>query len=340
MASEKKIREVLDLLTTASQFQIESLSFSATKQTKSLQDIIKTKNIVALGISEKRSDQEPTGKLALTFYVRKKVPLNELMADEAIPATIPDAITGTVAIPTDIVEVGEILPQINATRNPIQPGNSIEHLKVTCGTLGALVTDGESLYALSNSHVLANSGKAKKGDEIIYPGDADGGVKTADTVGVLSDFLPFIKGDDYINKADCAIAKISPDRFNYIKANIKGKGLPKGLSKPKRGMTVYKVGRTTGYTEGEVRDVDVRLPVPYPGGVGEIRFINQVLCTNFTEGGDSGALVLDKKTNKAVGLHFCGGPSGSLFNPIEFVLDAMKVKLVTKREIALFALNI
>jgi hypothetical protein len=340
MASEKKIREVLDLLTTARPFQIEALGFSAFTHANSLRDVVRTSNIVALGIAEKRSGEDITGKLALTFYVKKKVPLRELMADQAIPPTVPDALTGNVAIPTDVVEIGEIVPEANVTRNSLQAGYSIGHVDVTCGTLGAIVTDGDGYFVLSNSHVLANSGLGKTGDEIIYPGGADGGIKGVDTIGKLTNFVPFVSGEDYINQTDCAIAKINEDRLPQIDFKIKGKGVPKGTIKPKRGMTVYKVGRTTDYTEGEIRDVDLRVPVPYGGAVGEIRFINQVLCTNFTEGGDSGSLVLDKKTNKAVGLHFCGGSRGSIFNPIGLVLDALKVKLVTPRDVALKKLNI
>ena len=52
-------------------------------------------------------------------------------------------------------------------------------------------------------------------------------------------------------------------------------------------------------------------------------------------GGNWGSLVLDRKTKKAVGLHFAGFPDkkgemGSVFNPIDQVLEALGVALVTK----------
>lgn len=331
MASEKKIRQVLDLLTTPSSFQIESLSDAAKPHTKGFHKIINSSNIVAVGISEKISGEKQTGYLALTFYVEKKVPLSKLMADEAIPPTLPIVLSGKNAIPTDVVELGKIKPEVNALHKPIQPGNSIGHVDILAGTLGAIVTNGTDYFVLSNSHVLAKSGTATKGEPIIYPGKQDGGEVPADIIGHLHDFIPFIEGQEYVNECDCAIAKISSEQLPEVIAQIKGEGFPKGTIKPKRGMNIIKVGRSSERTEGTIRDIDIRVPVPYDDDeVGEIRFINQVLCTRFTEGGDSGALVLDQKTGKAVGLHFCGSAAGSIFNPIDKVLKSLDVTLVTK----------
>lgn len=41
-------------------------------------------------------------------------------------------------------------------------------------------------------------------------------------------------------------------------------------------------------------------------------------------------MVIDKATGRAVGLHFAGADGGSVFNPIDEVLKALGVKLVTK----------
>jgi hypothetical protein len=335
MVSEKTILRALDLLTTAPHSEIEALSDGGSAHAENIKRIVGSKNVVAVGISEKESKGKLTGKLALTFYVEKKVPLHRLRADEAVPPALPEAVGGQHTIPTDVKVIGRIHPETNAVRHPLQPGNSIGHTKVTAGTLGAFVKRGSQLLLLSNSHVLAMSGRAKQGDAILYPGKYDGGKKPVDLVARLLDFVQFQTGGDFVNRVDCAIAEPLESRLADIKEGIKGIGLPKGTIQPKRGMQITKVGRTTGKTTGRVLDVNFRTTINYQG-VGPVGFIDQVLCTRYTEGGDSGALVIDKKSGKAVGLHFSGSqPEGecrgsSIFNPIGEVLKALHVTLVTK----------
>jgi hypothetical protein len=329
MGSEKAIEHVLDLLTKVPPAEIESFHVGASTQAKSIRRIIGTKNVVAVGIGEKITKGKPTGKLALTFYVERKVSLKKLRADSLIPPTVPEALSGPEAIPTDVVVLGKIRPEVNAIRKPVQPGNSIGHVKITAGTLGAIVTKRNTLHILSNSHVLAQSGIAKIGDSIIYPGDADGGALPDDLVAKLSGFKKFVTGGDFVNHVDCAIAKPTAARLPDVVSEIKGLGIPKRTIKPKRGMKVVKVGRTSGKTVGEIRDVHFRFVLDYDE-VGAVGFIDQVLCTRYTQPGDSGSLVLDQATGRAVGLHFAGARGGSVFNPIDDVLTELGVKLVTK----------
>jgi hypothetical protein len=330
MASEKAIERLLDLCTKAPKARIESLGLARRGAARSMRSIVKTKNIVAVGISEKITKRKRTGKLALTFYVERKISLKKLRADEAVPPTVSEALSGPEAIPTDVIVLGKIRPEVNAIKNPLQPGNSIGHVDIGAGTLGAVVTKGGAFHILSNSHVLALSGSAKKGDAIIYPGDADGGTIGNNVVAKLSGFKKFVLGSDYVNRVDCAIAKPTADRLADLVSEIKGLSFPRGTIKPVRGMKVVKVGRTTGKTTGEVRDVHFRFILDYEGEIGEVAFLDQVLCTRYTEQGDSGSLVIDKATGRAVGLHFAGANGGSVFNPIDDVLKALGVKLVTK----------
>lgn len=330
MATIPQIERVLDLLTITPESHIESLAAPMKSHTRSMKSVTRSKNVVAMGIGEKVSNKKGTGKLALIFYVQKKIPLNKLRADMAIPATVPESLSGSTAIPVDVVVIGKIKLETNVTRSTLQPGNSIGHVDVSAGTFGAVVTDGKSNYILSNSHVLANSGLGKKGDNILYPGPADGGVSPADIIAKLHAFKPFVVGGKYENTVDCAIAKPVPDKAGSINAAIKGIGVPKGTIKAVRGMKLVKVGRTTGKTEGEVKDIHFRFIVDYPG-VGEVGFKNQVFCTRYSKPGDSGSLVIDKASGKAMGLHFAGADGGSIFNPIDEVLSALKIKLVTKQ---------
>jgi hypothetical protein len=213
------------------------------------------------------------------------------------------------------------------TRQAIQPGFSIGHEKAWAGTLGAIVTSRTGRpQVLSNSHVLARSGRAKIGDKVLYPGEFDGGKTPQDVVGRLAKFRKFRTGGQFINDVDCAVATIDPRRQSQVTPVIKGLGAPKGITKPRRGMHVVKVGRATGQTTGIIRDVHLCFWMHYEG-IGEVGFRNQVLCTRYAASGDSGALVLEKGTMKAVGLHFAGAERGSVFNPIDKVLDALQVEL-------------
>jgi hypothetical protein len=339
MVSEKALVRALDLLTVAPKGEVESLGVGGPRHVREIRRVIDSKNIVAVGISEKVSDGKPTGNLALTFYVERKIPKNKLKGDEVVPPALPEVIGGPRAIPTDVVVIGR--PQLEVKdlasplvkRTPIQPGFSIGHVKVTAGTLGAIVKKGNQLMLLSNCHVLANSGKGKKGDKILYPGHADDGSLPDDLVGELADFVKFKTGGDFVNLVDCAVAIPLPARLGELVAEIKGLGIPKGVIKPERGMTVTKVGRTTGKSTSTIKDVNFRMTLNYPG-VGDVGLLDQVFCSRYTNGGDSGSLVIEKASGKAVGLHFAGYPDkngvkGSVFNPIKAVLDALKVKLVT-----------
>lgn len=337
MVSQGMLLKTLDLLTTSPKAEIETLGSGAPTRVNRARNIIDQDNIVAVGISEKVSENTSTGLLAITFYVDKKKPIKKLSAEEVIPPALLLDVSSQ-PVPTDVIAIGR--PKLEAKapwvkRKPIQPGNSIGHVKVTAGTLGAIVKKNGQYYLLSNSHVLARSGKAKKGDKILFPGKADGGTPNADVIGELADFVAFQVGGEMINRSDCAIALPLPERLADLVSDIKILGVPKGIIKPKRGMKVTKAGRTTHVTKGEIKDVNFRMTLPYPDGVGTVGFLDQVFCSRYSDGGDSGSLVLEVESKKAVGLHFAGYPDahgvqGSVFNPIKDVLDPLGVKLVTK----------
>lgn len=88
MASEKTLQHVLDLLTKVPQSSAESLACPARDHAKSMRRIVDSKNVVAVGISE-ISKRKRTGKLALTFYVDRKVSKNKLRAGKLIPPAAP-----------------------------------------------------------------------------------------------------------------------------------------------------------------------------------------------------------------------------------------------------------
>ncbi len=287
--------------------------------------------VQALGIGEKISDGVNTGALALRIYVEQKRPLSQ------IENPAPKRIEGLTVEPvtTDVLEIGRIEREMfTGTSNPLMSGCGVGNVvDNNGGTLGAVVrrrSDGQ-LALLSNAHVLARDGLGNVGEAILQPAPIDGGHPDDDLVARLSDTVPFEFGDGgFPNLVDAAIADLDPTRASRSTIRLLGHA-PTGITKNiRRGMHVHKVGRTSDLTYGVIQDVHFLLHFQLrksPQRYARAGFGNQVMCTRFTERGDSGSLVLSS-SGRAVGLHFAGSPSASIFNRIGNVLDALSVDLI------------
>ncbi len=77
---------------------------------------------------------------------------------------------------------GEVDPTARFDR-PVPIGVSTGHPDITAGTIGARVTNGPNVYALSNNHVYANENQASIGDDVLQPGTYDGGSSSTDVIG-------------------------------------------------------------------------------------------------------------------------------------------------------------
>jgi hypothetical protein len=197
--------------------------------------------------------------------------------------------------------------------------------------------------------VLANSNNAQQGDSILQPGPADGGT-SADQIGTLEQFIPIGFGvslgcgcsplallmrllgignprvnEPGNNTVDCAIAK--PLSAELVNPDILNIGIPIGVGTATLGTAVQKSGRTTGHTTDQITQVDVTVSVNY-GGTRIAVFRNQLMAGPMSQGGDSGSAVLDMD-KRVVGLLFAGSNTTTIMNPIQFVLDALQVQVVT-----------
>ena len=126
------------------------------------------------------------------------------------------------------------------------------------------------------------------------------------------------------NLVDCAIAR--PQTPDLVTKEILQIGTPTGVATAGLGTQVQKFGRTTGYTQGQIIQVDVTVTVNYNGPIAV--FTDQLMAGAMSQGGDSGSLVLDTQ-KRAVGLLFAGSDTSTIINPIQFVLDALHVEIVT-----------
>ncbi|HEY2350841.1 MAG TPA: hypothetical protein VGH64_17595 [Puia sp.] len=233
-----------------------------------------------------------------------------------------------------IEHTGIIRFKMNTGRHrPIYPGISVGHYQITAGTIGCFVKDGKGRqYILSNNHVLANTDKGYYGDPILQPGKLDGGKKPKDIIAQLSYVVKLSTTDP--NEMDAAIAEISkginPD------FRIDGKKSVNGLIDHANHMKVEKFGRTTGHTVGSVTTRNLDLQVDYDGELLDFQdqfeikgVMSKGKRTMFCDGGDSGSLILQKGSFKAVGLLFSGNDDGTTFaTPIRTVLDAFSVNIL------------
>lgn len=217
---------------------------------------------------------------------------------------------------------------------PVPIGVSGGQPDVTAGTIGARVSNDGQTFALSNNHVFANRNDAKRGDDILQPGRVDGGTDPANSIGTLHDFeeirfCRLLMCPD--NRMDAAIALTSSESLG-TSTPADGYGEPRnGTTTAPLGQQVQKYGRTTGQTTGVVSGLNATINVNY--NTGTARFVDQVLITDgqFSQGGDSGSLVVTRSSGDddrtPVGLLFAGSNTHTIANPIGLVLDRFGVTI-------------
>ena len=314
--------------------------------------LLKRAHVVATGIGYKQTGGIKTDTLCIVCSVKEKVPASQLSGQDLVPETVDST-------PTDVVQTG-VIRALQAPTDRFRPapgGVSIGHVAITAGTLGCWVRKNGQKVILSNNHVLANSNDAEIGDAILQPGPFDGGSFPQDHIANLARFVPIsfqgepsqcqfanavisvfnlgcrvigsntrykatqIQAED--NLVDAAIA--APLNAADVKDEIINIGPIQGTVQGELGMTVKKSGRTTGFTTGEIQQVDVTANVQY--GAGQIAvFTDQLLAGAMSQGGDSGSAVLDEN-NRLTGLLFAGSDTTTIINRIENVFSALGVSL-------------
>jgi hypothetical protein len=282
-------------------------------------------NLVGVGIGEKLSGGKHTGVMAVKFLVRIKYPDNQVPPEERLPTQVNGQ-------PVDVEQVGTFrrfqpgaMPNPRRRMRPARPGCSIGFRFpgdqfIMAGTFGALVSKGSRRFILSNNHVIADENRLALGSRIFQPGFLDAGSPpNTSAIARLTRFVPLVGGAP--NKVDCAIAELNS--LGIANNQTLFIGPPRGKSRAIIDMVVHKFGRTTGFTVGRVTSVETDVNVEYDMGV--INFSDQIIIRGldanpFSASGDSGSLILERSTNKAVGLLFAGSASHTIANHIDDVL--------------------
>jgi hypothetical protein len=302
--------------------------FSASSSRTKIVSTKPNQNVVGVGIGEKVTEGASEGILSVKFFVRVKYPKAELSKADLLPETID-------GLPVDVEETGtfraQAMPNPRTRMRPAKPGSSVGFADpagqfVMAGTFGALVKKDNKLFILSNNHVLADENRLALKSDIFQPGLLDGGNALNDKIAKLSKFITLLPG--VFNKVDAAIAEVN--KKSDVSSSILFIGAPTGTKKAALDMSVHKFGRTTRYTVGKVVSIDTDVKVSYD--IGDLSFSDQIIIvgdnsTSFSDSGDSGSLILERSTQKAVGLLFAGSKTHTIANHISEVTKALKVQL-------------
>lgn len=206
----------------------------------------------------------------------------------------------------------------------------------TVGTLGCFVLK-EVVQMLSNNHVLAGENNASLGDRIQQPGALEG--VTEQVVAELSAFVPLtftpngqLGMDEGVNLVDAAIARLAAG-VDHVRAYLPHHPVsaPSTLREPQLGERVYKVGRTTGLTRGQVSAVLVEAgPVGYDAGEAYFRrsfAVRGLMGTQFSSGGDSGSVIVAAHDGALLGLLYAGNGVETYACPATEALSALEATL-------------
>jgi hypothetical protein len=228
------------------------------------------------------------------------------------------------------------------------------------GTLGSLLRGSDNnQYLLSNNHVLARSDQASVGDAIVAPGLIDnnctpwGDGPGATPVATLTGWLAL---NSKQTNADAAIAQVASGavdpsgsilELGARQADGMLAAAPPGISSSggkgesaRLELTVAKSGRTTGLTCAGVTALNLDVRVDYFQDCAETKpyltktFTNQIAISGnqFSDAGDSGALLVDAANAEPVGLYFAGGTDASgvsqgVANPVSDVLSELSAQV-------------
>ncbi|HEX6346774.1 DNA/RNA non-specific endonuclease [Umezawaea sp.] len=310
-------------------------------------DFLRDDNVSSIGVGYKHQDGKPTEEISVQFTVRRKALPEQLEALGTVELPKVVVVDG-VEVPTDVLERDykpdfTVVPEAAAVErktrvDPIAPGASVGHVRVSAGTIGCVVYDRAdgTPYVLSNWHVL-HGARGELGEDVVQPGPHDDNRVDRNRLGRLV--------RSYLGKAgDCAVASIEDRDFDPTSIEL-GVAVNR-IGEPELGDKVVKSGRTTGVTHGVVRRVDTLVKIDYGGTAGECEIggfeigvdeRNKPADGEISSGGDSGAAWVFKLGNGRpsrvlAGLHFAGEGGG---DPDEHALACLPRSVFEKLEITL-----
>jgi len=256
-------------------------------------------------------------QLCFRIYVVKKV---DLPLSQSIPRKL--EINGKklgfqspkITIGVDVWGIGRIKAQLDTRQKhrPLISGVSANHYSGGACTGNVFWRDKKTgkIFYSSNNHCFARENTASIGDAILQPSPLDGG-NYRDKIGELVEYVP-IKFDSYNcrfrnfthrifkfivgtrpNKVDIAFSSINVQyKITTLVGEIHGKTLPH------INEAVWKIGRTTGLTNGVVIDLDWNGYIEYLRGTSWYEDNILIQGDKFSQPGDSGSPVFVTRNSK------------------------------------------
>ena len=214
--------------------------------------------------------------------------------------------------------------------------------QIIVGTIGcvARLSSGNPGF-LSNNHVVAGENRGVRGKDRILQAGALTSSPGAQ-VGLLSDFVDLkpspagatlALGTAILNDVDAGSVKAtSPDDYKQGYLPSRSLPTPSGIADARLGDKVFKVGRTSGLTRGEVIQTPVIVgPIPYAPGPCWFRrsmVIQGENGTPFSDHGDSGSAIVRYEDGKVVGLLFAGNGQHTWACRIDDVLRSLNCRIL------------
>ena len=139
-------------------------------------------------------------------------------------------------------------------------------------------------------------------------------------------------GKAILNLIDAGVATLAgPGPFAQGYHPTRKLMAPTGVASPRVGDRVFKVGRTTGLTLGEIKSVATVVgPVGYASGpswFSRSMTIEGLNGTMFSDHGDSGSAIV-RMSGEIVGLRYAGNGQQTYACPIDEVFKGLKCKLL------------
>jgi hypothetical protein len=293
-------------------------------QSRQEKSLLALPNVLGVGVGRKAVDGCQTHEPCLLVLVSRKFPASQLEVGACIPELVEHCTT-------DVIEVGQIAASealgpapttvpLGRRVRPAQGGFSVGRPGGPAGSIAGAVIDADCrfgaprrYYLLGSNSVLAALNEGQPGDCILQPSAADGGALPEDELGRLARFVP-LHFDNETNFVDAAVAEVP---FADLDRSVFWLGHPlERAARVRMNQVLQKTGRSSQYTTGTVRGVNLTLSVAY--GPRKARFCRQILTSPLATAGDSGSLVCDS-ARRAVGLTLAASPVVSVVSPIGLV---------------------